>query len=266
MDCQTSEKSPELASPPWRGQTRKVYVVLPAYNEEEAIQPLLQRIDQAMHAASQEYRVILVDDGSSDDTVRLATEYQRFIPIEIYRHEVNQGLGNTIRDGLRIAAEHCRERDIVVAMDADNTHTPGLIMRMVRQVREGSDVVIASRYQRGACIKGVPFHRELLSIGASYLFRLSFPMKGVRDYTCSFRAYRGLILKEAFAHYGDEFINRSGFESMVDILLKLRPLNLVFSEVPMVLRYDLKGNLSKMQVGQTVLNTLGLIIRRKFGG
>ena len=60
--------------------------------------------------------------------------------------ESEQGM----RDGLRQAAEVASERDIVITMDADESHTPGLMIRMVRMIREGYDVVIASRYQRGS--------------------------------------------------------------------------------------------------------------------
>ncbi len=63
-----------------------------------------------------------------------------------YQHTVNQGLGATIRDGLKLAAENCADNDVIITMDADNTHPPGLVMRMVRQIQEGYDVIIASRF------------------------------------------------------------------------------------------------------------------------
>jgi len=149
-------------------------------------------------------------------------------------------------------------------MDADNTHTPGLIGSMVRLIEEGSDVVIASRYQPGAQVWGVPFHRRRLSDGARLLFRLVFPIRGVRDYTCGYRAYRASLLKRAFDTLGDQFVSEQGFQCMVDILLKLRRMNAVFREVPMILRYDLKGGVSKMRVGRTIFRTLGLMLRRRF--
>ena len=68
-------------------------------------------------------------------------------------------------------------------MDADNTHPPGLIDRMVQMIHEGCDVVIASRFQPGARVVGVPIERHFLSIGARALFTILFPTRGVRDYT-----------------------------------------------------------------------------------
>jgi len=253
-------------TPPWRRPATKVFVVLPAYNEQENLGTLLERIDRSMFENRLDYEVIVVDDGSGDETLAVARRYAEDMPVRIERHEVNQGLGATIRDGLKAAAEACGDEDIVVAMDADNTHTPGLIRSMVELVREGNDVVIASRYQRGALVCGVPFHRRVLSSGAGLLFRVVFPIRGVRDYTCGFRAYRGTVLKRAFQVYGDGFVSESGFQCMVDILLKLRRMNCIFREVPMILRYDLKGGASKMKVGRTIVRTLALMLRRRFGG
>jgi dolichol-phosphate mannosyltransferase len=252
-------------TPPWRRPAARVLVVLPAYNEEENLGTLLERIDQSLFEDGVGYEVVVVDDGSKDATLEVARRYAEQMPIRIVQHEVNQGLGATIRDGLRAASSGCCDDDIVVAMDADNTHTPGLIRAMTRLVYEGNDVVIASRYQPGAQVRGVPFHRRLLSYGAGLLFRIVFPIKGVRDYTCGYRAYRASLLKQAFAKIGEEFVSEGGFQCMVDILLKLRNLNAIFREVPLVLRYDLKGGASKMRVGRTIVRTLGLMLRRRFG-
>ena len=250
---------------PWRSVPATVYVVLPAYNEEESLGPLLERIDTSMHEDEIFYKVIVIDDGSRDRTLDVARRYALDIPIHIVRHEKNQGLGATIRDGLRTAALLCSPHDVIVAMDADNTHTPGLIRSMVRLIREGSDVVIASRYQPGSFIRGVPFHRNLISFGARLLFKIVFPIRGVRDYTCGYRAYRGSVLREAFDRYGESFINEEGFQCMVDILLKLRHMDLIFREVPLILRYDLKGGASKMKILRTIVRTLNLMLRRRLG-
>lgn len=243
-----------------------IYIVLPAYNEDQNLGALLERIDEALDNEHIVYEVIVVDDGSKDRTLEVAEEHARYMPLRVERHERNLGLGATIRDGLRAAARLCEDKDIVIAMDADNTHPPGLIGSMCRLIQEGNDVVIASRFQPGSHVRGVPFHRNLLSLGARLLFKLIFPIKGVRDYTCGYRAYRGAVLRQAFDKYGDDFINQAGFQCMVDILLKLRGLDLIFREVPCVLRYDFKGGASKMKVLKTIGATLSLLVRRRFGG
>ena len=107
--------------------------------------------------------------------------------------------------------------------------------------------------------------RRLVSYAGSLLCRIAFPTDGVKDFTCGYRAYRAAALKKALAHYGDQFIRVDGFQCMVDILLKLRRMDVVFGEVPLILRYDLKVGASKMRVWRTARQTLGLLLRRRMG-
>jgi dolichol-phosphate mannosyltransferase len=242
-----------------------VIVTLPAYNEEQTLPLVLEAVREAMEENRIEYRVLVVDDGSTDGTAQAAEKLLDHMPLALVRHPRNLGLGEALRTGLVEALSEAGERDIIVTMDSDNTHTPGLIARMVRGVREGNDVVIASRYRPDARIRGVPLHRRILSRGSSWLFRLLFPTRGVRDFTCGFRAYRVGILKQAFSVYGDAFVAQSGFSCMVDILLKLRQMEAIISEVPLILRYDLKLGASKMELARTTLDTLRLAVRRRLG-
>jgi dolichol-phosphate mannosyltransferase len=242
-----------------------ITIVLPAYNEADALPPLLEELRASLEEAGAEYRVIVVDDGSADDTAARVREHAEGGRVSLVQHEVNKGLAEAIRTGLLAALQDAQSRDIIITMDSDNTHAPGLIQRMVRLVREGCDVVIASRYQPGARVLGVPARRQLMSWGASVLFRLFFPIRGVKDYTCGYRAYRASCLQAAFQQYGEAFISATGFACMVDILLRLRAMDLVMAEVPMILRYDRKPGASKMNVGQTVRNTLALMWERKWG-
>jgi len=244
---------------------RVVHVVLPVYNEAPRIARLLDHVDEALEEAGIDYQVILVDDGSRDATRDIVRDYATRMPIRLMEHEVNLGLGATIRDGLVAAAEVAGDRDIIVTMDADDTHAPGLILRMVRMISEGHDVVIASRYRDGSRTVGVPLFRQALSYGASFLFRIVFPTRGVRDFTCGYRAYRARVVRDALARYGEEFLDQDGFQCMVDILLKLRRMHLIFGEVPFILRYDWKEGGSKMNVSRTVRDTLGLLWKRRFG-
>lgn len=242
-----------------------VIITLPAFNEEQTLPTLLERIRGAMEENRIEYRVIVVNDGSTDGTAQVAGRLTGSMPITLVEHEHNRGLGETIRTGLMTALQGASDRDIIVTMDSDNTHTPGLIAAMVRGIREGNDVVIASRFRQGSHIRGVPLHRRVLSRVGSWLFRLLFPTHGVRDFTCGYRAYRAGAVKAAFDTYGGDFVAESGFACMVDILLKLRQLGAIMSEVPLILRYDMKFGVSKMVVFRTILDTLSLLVSRRLG-
>jgi dolichol-phosphate mannosyltransferase len=241
-------------------------VVLPAYNEAAGIAPLVKHLSGSLREARMNHDLIVVDDGSTDGTGAILVNLQpRIGTLQVLHHRVNAGLGATIRDGLSAAVSQAHEDDVIVTMDADETHAPALILRLVGLIREGFDVVIASRYQPGSRVVGLSRGRELLSIAASALMRVLFPIRGVRDYTCGYRAYRAGVLKTAMAAHGDAFVDQDGFQCMVDILLKLRTSNAVFGEVPIVLRYDRKQGESKMPVGKTVAATLHLLLRRRLG-
>ena len=244
-----------------------ILIVLPAYNEAAGLPPLLRSIRHVMDEGRLTYKVVVVDDGSSDGTWDAITAPATEMPIVPVRHEVNRGLAEALRSGLQVAVGQAGPDDVIVTMDADNTHAPGLVMRMLGLIREGHDVVIGSRYVSGARVVGVPFHRRVLSGGASLLMRTVFPIQGVRDYTCGFRAYRASILQAAFARYGEGLISQKGFSCMVDILLKLRTLepDPIMGEVPLVLRYDLKHGMSKMRAARTIVDTLVLMGRNLRG-
>jgi len=236
-----------------------LYILLPAYNEERDIGLLLQRIRAAMSEPATRYQVLVVNDGSTDGTAQVAAACRAEMPVELIEHPVNQGLGQAMLSGLRWAAGLLRNEDVLVTMDADNTHDPLLIGRMVLEIQSGADLVIASRYEKGGQEIGLSAARSLFSRGASILLKFFFPIRGARDYTCGYRAYRGELLRRAYRVYGDRLVEERGFTCMAEILIKLRAVGIRVAEVPLVLRYDLKSGKSKMKVLRTILRYFVLI-------
>ena len=265
-------ESPTPQAAPHTASTKPtVRVALPAFNEEESLEPLLEALHRTLAVAGMPHEIVVVDDGSSDDTAAIASHASFTMPVRLVQHAKNQGLAAALRTGLLDAVEHARPGDVVITMDADNTQPAGLMPRMLQMIGEGYDVVIASRFQPGSRVVGVPWLREWLSIASRFVFQLLLPIPGVRDYTCGFRAYRVEPLAAAIEHHGDRFVSETGFSCMVDVLLKMRRLRLngspiVMGEAPMVLRYDQKGGESKMRVWRTIRQTLSLVFRRRFKG
>jgi dolichol-phosphate mannosyltransferase len=143
------------------------FIALPAYNEEEALPRLLARIAAVSKTHfNNELRVIIANDGSKDNTAgaaRAAADAHGLC-CEIITHEVNKGLGGAIKTALTTAlARSTSPNDVIITMDSDDTHIPGLIPRMVMMIEEGNDLVIASRYQHGARMLGIPWYRQVLS-------------------------------------------------------------------------------------------------------
>jgi dolichol-phosphate mannosyltransferase len=253
-----------IASRPATAQ-QKVFVVLPAFNEQDSLPPLFDAVRDALEPAGIPYSVIVVDDGSRDATALVTSRASLQMPVELVQHKQNQGLAAAIRTGLTTAAERAGANDVIVTMDADNTHPPRLIPGMLDKLREGNDVVIASRFQPGAVVHGVPQSRLIYSIGVRWMFQALLPIRNVRDFTCGYRAYRAESLRKTIDHYGDDLVTETGFSCMADVLLKMRRLPFRFAEVPLELHYDRRGDGSKMRVFRTIRQTLWLIFRRRLG-
>lgn len=238
---------------------QKVILMLPAYNEELELPFLLRKIEEVNNVFEMNIHTVVVNDGSTDNTVKVAESFG----VEVIDIKKNGGLANAMRVGFTTLVERCSENDIIVTMDADDSHPPGLINRMLTQIREGSDLVIASRYRDGSRVVGLSGFRIFLTSGARMIYTLLHPMKGVRDYTCGFRAYRVSLLKKMFDYYGDKLIEQQGFACMAEILLKTKRFNPVIHELPFILRYDQKQGASKMNVFKTVKESLGLVFSVK---
>lgn len=231
-------------------QVNEVAIVLPAYNEEKDLPVLLENIRTTLADMPFKYTVIVVDDGSKDRTAKFALEAAKTMPLKLVKHEVNKGLGEGLQTGLR---EGWLIGDVVVVMDADNTHNPVYIQDMVKVIQEGdADVVIASRFQASSIVFGVPFFRQVMSWGCFLMMKSLLPYRNVRDYSTGFRAYRSLTLGRLIKNSGDKFIEESSFACMLELLLRLRWFGARAIEIPYTLRYDLKVGVSKMRIMRTI--------------
>ena len=239
-----------------------IKVILPAYNEEKALPSIFNFFIGVLEKGiQQDFKIFLINDGSRDHTEEVARGFLDKLPLSIISHKENMGLGLAIKTGFEAAAKEYNEQDIIVVLDADNTHSPGIINIMADKIGEGYDIVIASRYNKEGREIGLSFYRRLTSKIANLLLKAFFPIDGVKDYTCGFRAYGSSIIKKGLDKYGENFIREKGFVCMAEILLKLNSLGAKTSEVPLVLRYDLKTGKSKMKILKTIAGYLSLIAR-----
>lgn len=232
---------------------RVVHWVVPAYNEAASITDLIDRIADVSAEQDWAWDLLVVDDGSIDETRTLVQAHSttQKLPVIAAGHTPNQGLGVTIREGLRAASEAAEPDDVLVTLDADLTQDPSYAPAMLERLAQGCDVVIASRYRHGSTVEGLSLPRRFLSRAANALVALVRPIRGVRDYSCGFRAYRASAIKAGFARYGDDLVRERGFACMLELALRLRD-TATFAEVPFTLRYQQKRKPSEIEVLPTI--------------
>lgn len=239
-------------------------VILPAYNESENIELLVERWEaQRPHIDSLDVhlRIVVINDGSIDATEALCRSLARKYPnFSFISHKKNKGLGKALETGI-LHVLRLPECTYALIMDCDNTHDPKFAVPMLRKIKEQqkTDAVIASRYRKGSKVFGVPFYRFFLSYGARFLYTLVLRVQNVRDYTCGYRLYRVCALQRAREKFKDNFIDESGFACMVELLYKMFLSESQFTEIPFALHYEDKLGQSKMHVRKTTFESLALI-------
>ncbi|RDI23184.1 dolichol-phosphate mannosyltransferase [Rhodococcus sp. AG1013] len=166
-------------------------MIIPTYNERENLPLIVGRLHAALPATD----VLVVDDGSPDGTGGLADELAaaddaRRIHV-MHRTEKN-GLGAAYIAGFRWGLE--RDYTVLVEMDADGSHAPEQLHRLLDQVDAGADLVLGSRYVPGGTVVNWPKHREWLSRGGNIYSRLALGVR-IQDITGGYRAYRREVLE-----------------------------------------------------------------------
>lgn len=213
--------------------TEAVTVVVPTYNERDNLPHLAAAV--LLHG----YSMLIVDDSSPDGTGELADELAEDLTrIEVLHRSQKEGLGPAYAAGFDQALSSGAE--VVVEMDADFSHNPTDLPRLVAAVEEGADVAIGSRYVPGGGTPDWPLHRRLLSKGGNLYARMMLGIP-IRDATAGYRAFRA----EALASLPYREAEASGYGFQVEMAWRAHRAGLVVHEVPILFRDRLRGT-SKM--------------------
>ena len=218
---------------------RGVWVVLPTYNEVENLEPMAS----AILAALPEANLLVVDDRSPDGTGELADRLAEAEPrLSVLHRPGKQGLGVAYRDGFRWVLERPETR-AVVQMDADFSHDPADLPRLLTPLMRDADLVLGTRYVAGGGTVGWPWHRRMISRGGT-LFARTVLLLPYHDLTGGFKAWRrelldAIRLREASA---------SGYGFQVETTWWAHRRGARIVEVPIVFRERIRGR-SKMSRG-----------------
>lgn len=231
-----------------------VLVVLPTYNEAENL--------ESMAAAILEHgpRLLVVDDGSPDGTGDIADRLAEHDRVDVLHRREKRGLGPAYAAGFAVGLGSGAR--ILCEMDADFSHDPADLPRLVAAVDEGADLAIGSRYAAGGGVENWPLRRRALSRGGNLYANV---MLGVstRDVTSGFRAFRA----DALRRLRPEECRSSGYAFQIEMAWRAERLGLDVREVPIVFR-DREAGDSKMNTGialEAVRLITGWGLRRIFG-
>ncbi|MGH2457073.1 MAG: polyprenol monophosphomannose synthase [Candidatus Limnocylindria bacterium] len=167
-----------------------VCVVLPTYNERDNLAPMAA----AILAALPEAHLLVVDDSSPDGTGRLADTLAATEPrISVLHRQGKEGLGVAYRHGFRWALDRPEVR-AVVQMDADFSHDPADLPRLLEPLMRDADLVLGTRYMKGGRTVGWPLRRKLVSRAGTLFARLMLLLP-YGDLTGGFKAWRRELLE-----------------------------------------------------------------------
>lgn len=238
----------------------KIFAFLPCFNEEGNIRALAeawQAETSAFEAKGLSLQIFAIDDKSTDKTLQIIRELEsQYVNFTVIAHVQNKGLGGALNTALSFFLSHAEAGDFMAFMDGDNTHKPYFVHSMLEQLRIKDGCVIASRYQKGSEVFGVPRLRLFLSASARFYYMFVLHVPNVRDYTCGFRIYKYECLEKAYKKYGDNLITKRSFSCMMELLYKLYRADCKFVESPFSLYYGNKQGESKMKIFSTIVDSL----------
>lgn len=203
--------------------SHRTLVIIPTFNELENLPLILTRI----HQARPDVHVLVVDDGSPDGTGKLADEWALADPdrIHVMHRQAKDGLGAAYLAGFGWGLK--REYTVVVEMDADGSHAPEQLSRLLDAIDGGADVAIGSRYVSGGQVRHWPAHRLALSKTANTYSRW-FLGVDVHDITAGYRAYRREVLEKIDL----DAVDSKGYCFQIDLTWRSINTGFTVTEVP----------------------------------
>ncbi len=230
----------------------KGLVIIPTYNEIENIEAIIT----AVFALNTPFDVLIVDDNSPDGTANhvlaMQKQYENRLFLEVRMKK--SGLGTAYVHGFNWALS--RAYEYIFEMDADFSHNPNDLEKLLVACENGADLAIGSRYSSGVNVVNWPLSRVLLSYFASVYVRMITGMK-IADATAGFKCYRRSVLEKINL----EKIAFVGYAFQIEMKYRTYVNDFKIVEVPIIFTDRTKGQ-SKMSGGIIREAVVGVILLR----
>lgn len=199
-------------------------VVIPTFNERENLPLIVGRLLDSLS----DIHVLVVDDSSPDGTGEIADALAADDAagrIHVLHRTAKDGLGKAYLAGFAWGLDH--DYPVIIEMDADGSHAPEQLHRLLAKINDGADLVIGSRYVPGGELVNWPKRREILSKGANTYARLALGSR-IRDITAGYRAYRAPVLRAI----GLDEVESAGYCFQIDLAWRTIQQGFTVREVP----------------------------------
>ena len=247
----TPNKKPETNSQ--NGQT--VAVVLPTYCEAENIESLIRKIQELRF----DLLIIVIDDSSPDGAAEIVSKLQEeYKNVLLCVRPSKLGLGTAIIDGFRLILSLKNKPDYIITMDADYSHNPQDVPRLIHAAKRGYDLVIGSRYSRGGKIVGWHFVRLLISRLANFIASTTVGVR-IHDCTSGLRCYSREYVESALGN-----LHSQTYEIQIETVKQARLQGFDIKEIPITFMNRKRGK-SKLAITE-IKCFLFYIIKSKLVG
>ena len=217
-------------------------VIIPTYNEIENVDAIIR----AVFDLKKDFHVLIVDDNSPDGTAGHVRVMQKEFPQQLFLEvrKEKTGLGTAYIHGFKWAI--ARKYDFIFEMDADFSHNPSDLLRLLKTCESGADVAVGSRYKKGVNVINWPLYRVLLSYGASIYVKLITGMK-VHDPTAGFVCYKRHVLE----NINLDSVRFVGYAFQIEMKFRAYLKKFKIEEVSIIFRDRVKG---KSKMSSTIIS------------
>lgn len=192
-----------------------IYVCIPSFDEAPTVGLLLWKIRRTFTEFPREYQLLVVNDGSTDQTAEVLAPYAKVLPLTVINRKERQGYAASVEELLRLSVELSDrpKRDCAILMHADFSHGAEFIPELVRQVDSGADMVVAESSLEGEPSRMLRIVRRM----APLLLRNSVRIPGVSDVVSGFAAFRLVILRNAFRSHTGPLLTTDGWAANAEL-------------------------------------------------